>query len=43
MFEHFDGLLLCMDVAVQIWDPQGLRKSLNLTALNRHGRVYDDG
>ncbi|XP_030280289.1 acylamino-acid-releasing enzyme [Sparus aurata] len=27
---------------LEIWDPQGLRKSLNLTALNRHGRVYDD-
>uniref|UniRef100_A0A8C3API8 acylaminoacyl-peptidase n=1 Tax=Cyclopterus lumpus TaxID=8103 RepID=A0A8C3API8_CYCLU len=29
-------------VAVQIWDRHGLRKCLNLTALNKHGRVYDD-
>ncbi|KAM3617790.1 uncharacterized protein V6R79_011295 [Siganus canaliculatus] len=27
---------------LEIWDPQGLRKCLNLTALNVHGRVYDD-
>lgn len=28
---------------LEIWDSQGLRKCLNLTALNKHGRVYDDG
>ncbi|KAK0142508.1 Acylamino-acid-releasing enzyme [Merluccius polli] len=27
---------------LEIWDSQGLRKSLDLTALNKHGRVYDD-
>ncbi|KAM9856262.1 acylamino-acid-releasing enzyme isoform 2-T2 [Aulostomus maculatus] len=27
---------------LEIWDPCGLRKCLNLTALNKHGRVYDD-
>ncbi|XP_044067566.1 S9 family peptidase isoform X2 [Siniperca chuatsi] len=27
---------------LEIWDRHGLRKSLNLTALNKHGRVYDD-
>lgn len=29
--------------AVQVWDDHGLRNCLNLTALNKHGRVYDDG
>lgn len=43
VFEHFDRLLLFMVVAAQIWDHHGLRKCLNLTALNKHGRVYDDG
>ncbi|XP_061591019.1 S9 family peptidase isoform X2 [Cololabis saira] len=28
---------------LEIWDSHGLRKSLNLTVLNLHGRVYDDG
>lgn len=28
---------------LEIWDCQCLRKCLNLTALNKHGRVYDDG
>ncbi|XP_033485636.2 acylamino-acid-releasing enzyme isoform X2 [Epinephelus lanceolatus] len=27
---------------LEIWDHHGLRKSLNLTALDKHGRVYDD-
>ncbi|XP_041860823.1 S9 family peptidase [Melanotaenia boesemani] len=27
---------------LEIWDRHGLRKCLNLTALNIHGRVYDD-
>ncbi|KAM8862581.1 acylamino-acid-releasing enzyme isoform 2-T2 [Spinachia spinachia] len=27
---------------LEIWDRHGLRKCLNLTALNEHGRVYDD-
>ncbi|XP_018544542.1 S9 family peptidase isoform X2 [Lates calcarifer] len=27
---------------LEIWDSHGLRKCLNLTALNIHGRVYDD-
>ncbi|XP_056155412.1 S9 family peptidase [Lampris incognitus] len=27
---------------LEIWDSHGLRKSLDLTALNKHGRVYDD-
>ncbi|XP_035502195.2 S9 family peptidase [Scophthalmus maximus] len=27
---------------LEIWDCNGLRKCLNLTALNKHGRVYDD-
>ncbi|XP_056241966.1 S9 family peptidase isoform X1 [Seriola aureovittata] len=27
---------------LEIWDCHGLRKCLNLTALNEHGRVYDD-
>ncbi|XP_040909937.1 S9 family peptidase isoform X2 [Toxotes jaculatrix] len=27
---------------LEIWDGHGLRKCLNLTALNKHGRVYDD-
>lgn len=27
---------------LEIWDPHGLRKCLNLSALNIHGRVYDD-
>ncbi|CAJ1055463.1 S9 family peptidase [Xyrichtys novacula] len=27
---------------LEIWDQHGLRKCLNLTALNKHGRVYDD-
>ncbi|KAM4570719.1 acylamino-acid-releasing enzyme [Fundulus diaphanus] len=27
---------------LQIWDRHGLRKCLNLSALNIHGRVYDD-
>ncbi|KAF1390722.1 hypothetical protein PFLUV_G00060950 [Perca fluviatilis] len=27
---------------LEIWDRHGLRKCLNLTALNKHGRVYDD-
>ncbi|KAM6924898.1 acylamino-acid-releasing enzyme [Xenentodon cancila] len=27
---------------LEIWDSHGLRKSLNLTVLNIHGRVYDD-
>uniref|UniRef100_A0A3B3BME0 Acylamino-acid-releasing enzyme n=1 Tax=Oryzias melastigma TaxID=30732 RepID=A0A3B3BME0_ORYME len=27
---------------LEIWDCHGLRKCLNLTALNIHGRVYDD-
>ncbi|CAB1449242.1 unnamed protein product [Pleuronectes platessa] len=27
---------------LEIWDCNGLRKCLNLTALNQHGRVYDD-
>nr|XP_057941213.1 S9 family peptidase isoform X2 [Doryrhamphus excisus] len=28
---------------MEIWDHHGLRKCLNLTALNKHGGVYDDG
>lgn len=28
---------------LEVWDERGLRKCLNLTALNKHGRVYDDG
>lgn len=27
---------------LEIWNCHGLRKCLNLTALNKHGRVYDD-
>lgn len=27
---------------LEVWDEHGLRKCLNLTALNKHGRVYDD-
>ncbi|XP_070766609.1 acylamino-acid-releasing enzyme [Enoplosus armatus] len=27
---------------LEIWDRHGLRKCLNLTALSKHGRVYDD-
>ncbi|XP_062248450.1 S9 family peptidase [Platichthys flesus] len=27
---------------LEIWDCNGLRKCLNLTALNQHGRLYDD-
>ncbi|XP_058498726.1 S9 family peptidase isoform X2 [Solea solea] len=27
---------------LEIWDCHGLRRCLNLTALNKHGRVYDD-
>ncbi|XP_054644879.1 S9 family peptidase isoform X2 [Dunckerocampus dactyliophorus] len=27
----------------RIWDHHGLRKCLNLTALNKHGSVYDNG
>ncbi|XP_035015895.1 S9 family peptidase [Hippoglossus stenolepis] len=27
---------------LEIWDSNGLRKCLNLTALNKHGRIYDD-
>uniref|UniRef100_A0A3Q2E0N8 Acylamino-acid-releasing enzyme n=1 Tax=Cyprinodon variegatus TaxID=28743 RepID=A0A3Q2E0N8_CYPVA len=27
---------------LEIWDHHGLRKCLNLSALNNHGRVYDD-
>ncbi|XP_069549958.1 acylamino-acid-releasing enzyme isoform X3 [Brachyistius frenatus] len=27
---------------LEIWDSHGLRKCLALTALNKHGRVYDD-
>ncbi|XP_070695412.1 acylamino-acid-releasing enzyme [Pempheris klunzingeri] len=27
---------------LEIWDGHGLRKCLNLTALNKHGRVYGD-
>uniref|UniRef100_A0A3Q3MI45 acylaminoacyl-peptidase n=1 Tax=Mastacembelus armatus TaxID=205130 RepID=A0A3Q3MI45_9TELE len=27
---------------LEIWDCHGLRKCLNLTTLNKHGRVYDD-
>ena len=27
---------------IQVWDPHGLSKCVNLTALNKHGRVYDD-
>ncbi|XP_049609546.1 S9 family peptidase [Syngnathus scovelli] len=27
---------------LEIWDHHGLRKCLNLTALNKHGGVYDD-
>ncbi|KAM3842754.1 acylamino-acid-releasing enzyme [Diretmus argenteus] len=27
---------------LEIWDDHGLRKCLDLTALNKHGRVYDD-
>ncbi|XP_061526837.1 S9 family peptidase isoform X8 [Phycodurus eques] len=27
---------------LEIWDHRGLRKCLNLTALNKHGGVYDD-
>ncbi|XP_068602507.1 S9 family peptidase [Brachionichthys hirsutus] len=29
-------------VLLEVWDRHGLRKCLNLTALNKHGRVYDD-
>lgn len=34
----------CLTVTlwIQIWDRHGLSKCLNLTALNKHGRVYDD-
>lgn len=42
LFEHFERLLIVV-VGVQIWDGHGLRNCLNLTALNQHGRVYDDG
>ncbi|XP_054644843.1 S9 family peptidase isoform X1 [Dunckerocampus dactyliophorus] len=28
---------------MEIWDHHGLRKCLNLTALNKHGSVYDNG
>lgn len=41
--ELFHSLLLSLLVAAQIWDRQGLRKCLNLSAVNKHGRVYDDG
>ncbi|MEQ2177505.1 hypothetical protein GOODEAATRI_004256 [Goodea atripinnis] len=34
--------LTFMIAALQIWDRHGLRKCLNLSALNIHGRVYDD-
>ncbi|KAK7884606.1 hypothetical protein WMY93_027729 [Mugilogobius chulae] len=27
---------------LEVWDERGLRKCLNLTALSKHGRVYDD-
>ncbi|XP_033826081.1 S9 family peptidase [Periophthalmus magnuspinnatus] len=27
---------------LEVWDERGLRKCLNLTALNKHGRIYDD-
>lgn len=27
---------------LEVWDERGLRKCLNLTAINKHGRVYDD-
>ncbi|CAL8251358.1 unnamed protein product [Arctogadus glacialis] len=27
---------------LEIWDSHGLRKTLDLTALNKHGRVYND-
>ncbi|XP_053706386.1 S9 family peptidase isoform X2 [Synchiropus splendidus] len=27
---------------LEIWDAHGLQKCLNLTALNKHGRVYED-
>ncbi|XP_072305483.1 acylamino-acid-releasing enzyme [Eucyclogobius newberryi] len=27
---------------LEVWDECGLRKCLNLTVLNKHGRVYDD-
>uniref|UniRef100_G3NQV5 acylaminoacyl-peptidase n=1 Tax=Gasterosteus aculeatus aculeatus TaxID=481459 RepID=G3NQV5_GASAC len=40
--ELFHSLLLSLLVAAQIWDRQGLRKCLNLSAVNKHGRVYDD-
>uniref|UniRef100_A0AAV2K1M0 Acylamino-acid-releasing enzyme n=1 Tax=Knipowitschia caucasica TaxID=637954 RepID=A0AAV2K1M0_KNICA len=30
------------ELASEVWDEHGLRKCLNLTALNKHGRVYDD-
>ncbi len=40
---HIDRLLLLTVVTAQIWDFYGLRKCLNLTALNKHSRVYDDG
>lgn len=30
-------------VTVQIWSCNGLEKSLDLTALNKHGKVYEDG
>uniref|UniRef100_A0A3B3Z8P8 acylaminoacyl-peptidase n=1 Tax=Periophthalmus magnuspinnatus TaxID=409849 RepID=A0A3B3Z8P8_9GOBI len=29
-------------VPLNVWDERGLRKCLNLTALNKHGRIYDD-
>lgn len=32
----------CGHQLLEIWDSQGLRKCLNLTALNKHGKVYDD-
>lgn len=27
---------------LEVWDERGLRRCLNLTALNKHGRVYDE-
>lgn len=32
----------CGHQLLEIWDSHGLRKCLNLTAVNIHGRVYDD-
>ncbi|XP_019114958.1 acylamino-acid-releasing enzyme isoform X2 [Larimichthys crocea] len=32
----------CGHQLLEIWDHYGLRKCLNLTALDKHGRVYDD-